>query len=524
MGSVAHDDDARTLHKLGYAQVLYREMGGFSNFAISFTIISILAGCLTSYYIGFQWGGPVAIVWGWLLVGAFVTLIAMGMGEVASAMPTAGAIYYWCSKLGSPAWGWFSGWFNLIGQVAVTAAIDYGAAIFWTSLMNLWFPSVGTDKHTLFLTYTVILAVHLLLNLNGVRILGVVNSVSAWWHMIGVAFIVAVLIFVPTHHQSATFVFTKTLNNSGFSGSNFASITFWFVFGIGLLMAQYTYTGYDASAHMSEETRHASRAAAIGVVMSVVMSVIFGFILLVAVTFAVPDVKGTIAAGGYAITYIWETSMGRKWAETLLFIACVAQFFCGLASMTAASRMMFAFSRDGAVPGGKYWRRVSAKHRVPVYAVAAIAFLSWALMIPTYWNNVVGYLVGTSIAVIGLYIAYGMPIYLRLRAGDSFERGAWSTGNHYKWINPLAIAWIVLVCILFLMPITPTGIPWHSGFDWNVVNYAPLTVGGVLLVVGAWWLISARHWFKGPISEGTEDELARREQSFVDAPAGTQPA
>src|SRR6266446_8062024 len=285
------DNDEQTLHKLGYAQVLYREMGGFSNFAISFTIISILAGCLTSYYIGFQYGGPVAITWGWLIVGFFVILVALAMGEVASAMPTAGALYYWASKLGSPAWGWFTGWFNLIGQIGVTAAISYGAAIFWTSLMNLWFPSVGTDTHTVFLTFTIIMAAQLLLNLNGVRLLGLLNSVSAWWHMAGVAVIVGVLIFVPDHHQSASFVFTKTLNASGFSGHNFSSPVFWFVFGIGLLMAQYTYTGYDASAHMSEETRQASRASAIGVVMSVVMSVIFGFILLVAVTFAVTDVR-----------------------------------------------------------------------------------------------------------------------------------------------------------------------------------------------------------------------------------------
>src|SRR5438105_2310990 len=341
------DDDERTLHKLGYAQVLYREMGGFSNFAISFTIISILAGCLTSYYIGFQWGGPVAITWGWLIVGFFVILVALAMGEVASAMPTAGAIYYWSSKLGSPAWGWFSGWFNLIGQIGVTAAINYGAALFWTSLMNLWFPSVSTGRHTVFLTYTAILAAHLLLNLNGVRLLAMINSISAWWHMVGVVVIVFVLAIVPDHHQSASYVFTKTLNNSGFSGHNFASPVFWFVFGLGLLMAQYTYTGYDASAHMSEETRSASRAAAWGVVMSVVMSVIFGFILLVAVTFAIPDTQGTIGAGGYAVTYIWQHSMSTKWAEFLLVIACVAQFFCGLASVTAASRMMFAFSPAG---------------------------------------------------------------------------------------------------------------------------------------------------------------------------------
>jgi amino acid transporter len=524
MGTVAHDDDAHTLHRLGYAQVLYREMGGFSNFAISFTIISILAGCLTSYFIGFNNGGPVAVVWGWLLVGGFVTLVALGMGEVASAMPTAGAIYYWSSKLGSPAWGWFTGWFNLIGQIGVTAAIDYGAAIFWTALMNLWFPSVGTDTHTVFITFSAIMAAHLLLNLTGVRLLGRLNSISAWWHMVGVLVIVLVLIIVPDHHQSASFVFTKTLNASGFSGTGFSSLTFWFVFGIGLLMAQYTYTGYDASAHMSEETRGASRAAAIGVVMSVVMSVIFGFILLVAVTFAVPDVQGTLGAGAFDITYIWQNAMSKKWAEFLLVIACVAQFFCGAASVTAASRMMFAFSRDGAVPGRHLWRRVSARNRVPVYAVSAIAVLSWALMLPTLANGAIGYLVGTSIAVIGLYIAYGVPIYLRWRAGDSFVPGAWSLGKHYKWINPLAVAWIILIVILFLMPTVPTAIPGHDGFDWNVVNYAPITVGGVLLIVGVWWLVSARKWFVGPVREGTDEELARIEAGFVEAPAGTQPA
>jgi amino acid transporter len=286
------------------------------------------------------------------------------------------------------------------------------------------------------------------------------------------------------------------------------------------LMAQYTYTGYDASAHMSEETRKASRAAALGVVMSVVMSIIFGWVLLLAVTFAVPDVQGTIGAGAFDVTYIWQHAMSTRWAEFLLVIACVAQFFCGLASLTAASRMMFAFSRDGAVPGGRIWRKVSVRHRVPTNAVVAIAVLAWALMLPTLANGAIGYLVGTSIAVIGLYIAYGVPIYLRWRAGDSFQAGAWTLGSHYRWINPIAVCWILLVVILFLMPTVPAGIPWKSGFDWNVVNYAPITVGGVLLAVGLWWLASARTWFKGPVVQGTEEELEQIEAQY-EQPGGS---
>ncbi|MDQ5873852.1 MAG: amino acid permease, partial [Actinomycetota bacterium] len=249
-------DDEGTLHKLGYAQVLIREMGGFSNFAISFTIISILAGCLTSYFIAFNNGGPVAVTWGWLLVGSFCIIVALALAEVASAMPTAGALYYWASRLGSPAWGWFTGWFNLVGQIAVTAAIDYGAATFTTALLNLWFPRIfGLFPTTIFWVFTVIMALHLALNLLDVKLLSLLNSFSAWWHMVGTLVIVGVLIVVPDRHQSASFVFTETINNSGFSGSGFGSLTFWFVFGIGLLMSQYTITGYDASAHMSEETR-----------------------------------------------------------------------------------------------------------------------------------------------------------------------------------------------------------------------------------------------------------------------------
>jgi len=130
-------DDQAQLHRMGYAQELFRSMGGFQNFAISFTIISILAGCLTSYAIAFNQGGPVAITWGWLLVGLMCTFVALALGEIASTYPTAGGLYFWSSKLGSPGWGWFTGWFNLIGQIAVTAAIGFGCAIFMVSLLNL---------------------------------------------------------------------------------------------------------------------------------------------------------------------------------------------------------------------------------------------------------------------------------------------------------------------------------------------------------------------------------------------------
>jgi amino acid transporter len=243
-------DDRRLLHRLGYAQELLRSMGGFQNFAISFTIISILAGCLTSYYIAFNQGGPIAITWGWLLVGGFCIIVSLALGEIASTYPTAGGLYYWASKLGSPAWGWFTGWFNLVGQIAVTAAIGYGCAVFMTSLLNLLFDYPNTVRWVLF-TYGLILLTAGLVNMFKVSITAMINSISAWWHIAGVLVIVGVLIFVPDNHKSVGYVFGETLNNTGFSGSNLTDLVFIYVFITGLLMAQYKITGYDASAHMS---------------------------------------------------------------------------------------------------------------------------------------------------------------------------------------------------------------------------------------------------------------------------------
>ena len=220
-------------------------------------------------------------------------------------------------------------------------------------------------------SYGIIMLSAGLINMFKVPITAALNAFSAWWHMIGVLVIVGVLIVVPDHHRSVGYVFGQTINNTGFGGGTTTGLIFFYVFLTGLLMAQYTITGYDASAHMSEETHKASRGAAWGMVMSVVVSVIFGLVP-VAVTFVVPDDKAASAAGAYIVTYIWQASMSTRWAEFLLFIAVVAQCFCTIASTTSASRMMFAFSRDGAVPGHQLWKRVSKRDRIPVYTVWAI--------------------------------------------------------------------------------------------------------------------------------------------------------
>jgi amino acid transporter len=522
-GGYYTSEDEKILHKLGYAQELFRAMGGFRNFAISFTIISILAGCLTSYFVAFERGGPVAVTWGWLLVGIMATIVALAMAEIASAYPTAGGLYYWASKMGSPGWGWATGWFNLIGQVAVTAAIGYGLATFAQVLFTYWFDyggrmdDAGVSYNTqVYILYFAFLAAAALINVLDIRITSGLNMISAWWHMLGVAVIVIVLIVVPDQHQSVSYVFTETVNNSGYGdgATGFSSPIFWFVFGLGLLMAQYTMTGFDASAHTAEETNRASRMAATGMWTSVFVSMIFGWVLLLAVTFAIPDTQGALDNIGAVVPWIWTESMSQNWAEVLLFICVVAQFFCVTASTTSASRMMFAFSRDGAVPGHQLWRRVS-RHRVPVWSVFGIALFSAILMIPAVWNYLVGYAAGTAISVIGLYIAFILPVILRLRLGDKWqEERAWSLGRWYKLVDWIAILWVALVTVLFVFPLYKAGLPWESDFSWELTNYTIIWFLAIGLVFGGWWALSAKQGFTGPVRLGTEEELERYEEEF----------
>jgi amino acid transporter len=277
---------------------------------------------------------------------------------------------------------------------------------------------------------------------------------------------------------------------------------------------------------MSEETQNASSSAARGVIGSIVVSAVFGYILALAVTFAIQDQAATTSAGGFAVKQVFLDSLGSGAAKFVLFICVGAQFYCGMSSITSASRMMYAFSRDRAVPGHQLWRKLN-RERVPYMAAIAIAVLAFLCAFPAYFgtNGVVAYVAVTSIATIGLYIAYAIPIFLRLRQGDAWEPGEWNLGKHYKWIGTIACLWVVFISVLFVLPTSPAGVPWRDEFTWVSFNYAIVAVGGTMLLVGGWWLLSARKWFTGPINQGSPEELARIEAQYERGGApGTAPS
>jgi amino acid permease (GABA permease) len=495
--------DEERLAQLGYQQELHRRLSGFSNFAVSFSIISILAGAITSYSIAMAAGGPFAITVGWVLVGIMVTLVALSMAEICSAYPTAGALYWWTAALAKrnkAAWAWFVGWFNFLGEVAVTAAIDFGAAITTSAFLSLTFGMTVTTGKT-FLVFLVIIIVHGLLNTFGVNLVKVLSDVSAWWHLVGVAIIVAVLAIVPDQHKPVSEVFFEVKNATGFS---FAGAAVYAVL-IGLLMAQYTYTGYDASAHVAEETHDAARAAPRGIVMSVVVSVIAGFVLLFAITWSIQNYDDELGtATKLPPAQIFIDAAGRHTGEFLLFICMVAQWFCGMASVTANSRMSYAFSRDGALPGSRIWKQVNPRTGTPTNSIWLCVALSIILVLPSLWNST-AYAAATSIAVIGLYIAYVAPVLLR-RLNPDFKPGPWNLGRWSPLVGWLAIIWVVIICVLFVLP---TASPITVGN----FNYTIVAVAIVLGLAAVWWFGGARRWFTGP-RQNLIEKAAHGEQTM----------
>lgn len=468
--------DDTYLRELGYEPVLTRRMGPFGNFAISFSVISVLSGCMTLYGFGLNTGGPSVMLWGWLLVGAMVIFIGAALAEVTSAYPTSGALYYQAEQLGGRKWGWYTGWLNLLGLLGAIAGIDYGAALFTGAFLNLQWGFEPTPGKIMVI-FLCILALHLTLNLFGVRLVSILNSISVWWHLGGVLVIVGALAVVPSHHQSADFVFGEFVNNTGWSSPLYVAV-------LGLLLAQYTFCGYDASAHLSEETTDAQVSASRGIIHAIGWSWLAGFVLLAGLTFAIQDYTDTVGtATGVPPAQIFLDALGVAGAKALLLVVIVAQLCCGNAETAAASRMVFAFSRDGALPGSHLWRQVDPRTGTPRKAVLLSVVCAAVLALPSLYSPV-AYAAITSINVIGITPAYAIPIFLRIKNRHRFRPGPWNLGSWGVTVGTVAVIWVAFVTVLFCLPQTRPDGAWVSV---DTFNYAPIALLAVLALAWAWW-------------------------------------
>jgi amino acid transporter len=525
--------DTADLHKLGYAQELYRSMGGFSNFAISFSIISILTGAVILYNYGLALGGPGAVGIGWPLVTVFTLLIAASMAELASAYPTAGGLYYWASRLKNKNWGWWTAWLNLGGQVSIVAGINYAAAFYiGATILGPLFgfdPNAETAGLTNAIWLTgVLMLVEIGFNVAGTRIVATMNDISVWWH-IGLVIAIAVALFAlgsqPTH--PIDFLFTIAPGTDATTGTPWADLVPFGIagaFALSLLQSQWTYTGYDASAHVAEETVQARTASAWGVFLSVAVSAVFGYIVLVALTLKMTEPADVLAnsTGGGGVAYILGANLGTGLNQLGGLLAAgiaIAMTFCGFSSIASAGRMLFAFSRDDGVPGSRWLKKVSTRFRTPSIAVVTITVASWLLIALIYvLTKALGgdpfFIIAgvTGVSTVLLYWAYGLVIFLGLRGDQGWrEERTWSLGTMSKPFAVISVIWIILITPLFLYP-----------FGLNPAALA--TVAGFVILLAIYYLVWARTRFAGPRRQGTDAELTEIELEFERAARELGPA
>jgi amino acid transporter len=484
MEDVRHQayEDAEDLHRFGYAQQLLRDMGGFANFAVSFTVLSILTGAITLYGHGLNYGGPAANGIGWPLVTFFTLAVAASMAEIASKIPTAGAMYHWSAILGGPGWGWFTAWFNLVGQVAITAGVDYGIALFVVDLLGL------KGQPALLGLYAALLASHGALNHWGIHLISKLNDFSVWYHIAVTCILFGAFAFFAPR-QPLSFAF-----KTGFTTSHYP---YAWAFLVSLLQAQWTYTGYDASAHVTEETLDPRRNAPWGMFIAVLVSGVCGYMVLLAVTLAIGDLPAA-ASSSNPFVYIAEHALGAAFGRATVWSILVAMWLCGLSSVTANARMIFAFARDGGLPASAWLARVSPTHRTP--AVAVWMAVSLAFLGAVYSK---AYDVIVSISTIGLYVSYILPVLLVCRArfrGEWSELGPWNLGRWGGLVNAVAVAWTFFICALFVSP------P-------NLLTGETFAV--LIVVLAASYFGFVRGRFTGPRRLGTEEQLLEIESSLV---------
>jgi len=476
--STTVSSDEATLAAMGYKQELSRRMKGFSNFAISFSIICILSGGINSLGQGISSIGGASIGIGWP-VGCLVSvLFALGMAQIGSAYPTAGGLYHWSSVLGGRGWGWLTAWLNLIGLVTVLGAINVGTYSFFMSAFG---DALGL-KATLGTQATfviVITAIQALVNHFGIRLTTRLTDLSGYLiFAVTIVLTVALLAFAPHIDVSRLVTFTNYSGDAGGGvwpqNTSMASL-----FLLCLLLPVYTITGFDASAHTAEETMDAQRAVPRGIVSSVVWASLFGWIMLIAVVLAIPDMKAA-AASGYGV-FVYAMGILPGWLRVLLYVGIfVAQFMCGLATVTSVSRMTYAFARDGGLPFSGVLRGIHPVLKSPVAAIWVMSAISilFTLYTPVYSTIV-------SVTVIFIFLSYGLPIVLGLFAyGRTWTRmGPWSIGGAYRVVATLVAAAMVGIFVVGVQPPNDKALPITAGF---------------LLLTAVVWFGLERRRFAGP--------------------------
>jgi amino acid transporter len=501
----AKKEDMKVLHSMGYAQELERSMSAFSNFAISFSIICILSGGINSLAQATSGAGGGAIGIGWIVGCAVSAVFGIAMAQIGSAFPTAGGLYHWGSILGNRFTGWLTAWLNLLGLVTVLGAINVGTWNFFAGAFG--FDATNTSNQMIFLV--VITGLQALVNHFGIKLTAKLTDLSGYL-IFAAALALTIGCLVAADHWDISRLWTFT-NYSGQPAEAAVwpeSDSLFRVFLLGLLLPIYTITGYDASAHTSEETKRAAHSVPRGIVSSILWSSLAGWIMLSAFVMMIPDMAEAAKQGWNVFFWAIDAQMSPTFAKILYVAIFISQWLCGLATVTSVSRMIFAFSRDGGLPFSKSLASVSKKHRTPVAAIWTGSILSVLFVWGTSSISIAGssaYTIVVSCTVIFLFLSFTVPIALGLFAHGTSKwnkMGPWDLGPGI--FKLFAVLSILAMALIFYLGVQPPN-------DWALT----ITVGFLVLTAIIWFLFENKR-FKGP---PIGDVIAKRQAEIAAAEA-----
>lgn len=498
--SVSNGADAQ-LAAMGYKAELPRSLSFFSVLGLSFAIIAVPFGESTTLTIGLINGGPVTIFYGWIFITFISIVIASSLGEICSVYPTSGGVYYWSAILATKKWAplasWTTGWLGLVGNWTVTTSICFSGGQLILSAINLWNESYIPAAWHVVLMYWAVLVVMLLTNIFAAKYLNFINTVCVYWTAASVLVIlVTVLTMAKDGRRSASYVFTE------FDASRAGWPPAWSFF-VGLLQSAYTLTGYGMVAAMCEEVQNPEREVPKAMVLSVVAAGATGIVYLIPILFVMPDVNKLLdIPTGQPIGYLFMKATGSAAGGFgLLFLILGIQYFAGVGSLTATSRCLYAFSRDGAVPGSTIWANINKRYDIPLNALLFSTVIQGLLGL-IYLGSSAAFNAFTGVATICLSTSYAVPILILLIRGRNLVTNApFHLGKLGFVINMITILWIPLAIILFTMP---TAIPVTP----SSMNYASVLFVFFASVSIIWYVVSGRKYFKGP-SVSSADEYCK---------------
>ncbi|KAL2037137.1 hypothetical protein N7G274_010133 [Stereocaulon virgatum] len=489
--------DEEILVALGYKPEFRREFSLWTTFCVSFAILGLLPSFASTLYYGMGYAGRPGMVWGWLIAMFFIQCVAMSMAELCSSMPTSGGLYYAAAVLAPPGYGplaaWLTGWSNWLGQVTCAPSVDYALSAMLLAGASITHPGYVPQNYQIFLLTILIMCIHGCISSMPTRWIANFNSFGSTFNIIAL-FIVIILIPSSTNRQSQglpRFTNSSTVWGEFYAGTDYAN-------GVAILMTFvaviWTMSGYDAPFHLSEECSNANIAAPRAIVLTSGVGGLFGWFLQLVVAYTVIDIELVLGSdlGQPWASYLLQV-LPQKTALAALALTIIAAFSMGQGCMVSASRVTFAYARDGCFPCSWWISRVNRRTQTPVNAVWFNAILGILMTLLIFGGPLAAGAL-FSIGAVAAFVAFAIPIFIRVfLVGDRFRPGPWNLGRYSVYIGSAACVFIFLMVPILMLPSLT-----RSDLSASTMNWTCLVYGGPMLIVIIHWIISAHKWFKGP--------------------------